>query len=152
VIVVHCSATPPDWDIGVNEIDRLHAAPADVMVTWWRPQPVRGRGWSGIGYHKVIRRDGSIEVGRRENQKGAHARGFNHASIAVCLIGGVNDQGMPEENFNKAQYESLRLQVAVWSRQYQWPDVMGHGQLPDVNKACPSFDLSKWLFYATGDR
>ncbi len=148
LIVVHCSATPGDWDIGALEIDRLHSAPDDLMVTWWKPEPIHGKGWAGIGYHKVIKRQGIIEVGRREDQKGAHAAGFNHRSIAVCLIGGVNDQGVPEENFTLHQYRSLRFQVEVWQRQYPRAEVLGHRDLPGVSKVCPCFDVSRWVYYS----
>jgi hypothetical protein len=150
LIVVHCSATPAGWDIGTNEIGRLHAASEDLMVTWWRPEPVRGRGWAGIGYHKVIRRDGRIEVGRRENQKGAHAQGFNTRSVSVCLIGGVKDDNTPEENFAEVQLRALQVQIQVWRFQYPDAEVVGHRDLPGVAKACPCFDVSRWLFYSIG--
>ena len=60
-LVVHCAATPPEMDIGAKEIDLWH----------------RQRGWSGIGYHFVIRRDGRVEAGRPLDRPGAHAQGFN---------------------------------------------------------------------------
>ena len=47
-IIIHCSATKPSMDIGVKEINEWHLQ----------------RGWSGIGYHYVIRRNGDLETGR----------------------------------------------------------------------------------------
>ena len=73
-IVVHCSYTPEQMDIGAADIDRWH----------------REKGWMMIGYHKVIRRDGTIEDGRPLNKRGAHVKGLNAKSIGVVMIGGMN--------------------------------------------------------------
>lgn len=68
-IVIHHSASP---DVPAAEIHRWHLQ----------------RGWSGIGYHFVIRRDGTIEKGRPLETVGAHAGpDGNSDSIAVCLTG-----------------------------------------------------------------
>ncbi len=55
-IIVHCSATPEGEDYTVEQIREWH----------------KGNGWSDIGYHYVIYRDGSIHVGRPESVSGAH--------------------------------------------------------------------------------
>ena len=47
-------------------------------------------GWNGIGYHKIIKRDGEIENGRPEFWIGAHVYGKNDQSLGVCLIGRDN--------------------------------------------------------------
>ena len=39
-------------------------------------------GWDGIGYHKIIRRDGTLENGRPEFWVGAHTYGLNEKSQA----------------------------------------------------------------------
>ena len=46
-------------------------------------------GWSGIGYHYLIRMEGSVERGRPENAVGAHAKGHNEDSIGICLAGNL---------------------------------------------------------------
>lgn len=74
-IVVHCSATTPGMDIGAAEIRDWH---------------VNENSWDDIGYHIVIRRDGTIEMGRQEGAQGAHAAGYNHDSFAICLVGGID--------------------------------------------------------------
>lgn len=129
-IIIHCSATPADMDIGAKEIDRWHKA----------------RGWSGIGYHAVIRRNGDIEQGRDDDVIGAHAKGYNAGSLAVCMVGGVDENGEPETNFLPAQYESLTAVVANWRNEYGVKDsgIMGHRDLPGVKKACPCFDVRAW--------
>jgi len=128
-LIVHCSATPETMDIGVEEIRRWH----------------RQRGWLDVGYHKVIRRDGTIEDGRPITAPGAHARGFNHISIGICLIGGVeSDKKTPEANYTHAQWEALEAQIRDLLIIHPEATVIGHRDLPKVNKACPSFDTPEW--------
>ena len=64
-IIVHCSATPEGEDFTVEQIRKMHLA----------------RGFSDIGYHYVIYRDGSIHKGRDEAKSGAHCTGHNTISI-----------------------------------------------------------------------
>ena len=45
------------------------------------------RGWSDIGYHYVIRKNGGIELGRPLERIGAHVKHHNHDSIGICLSG-----------------------------------------------------------------
>ena len=61
-IVVHCSATPPSSDIVVNEIREWH---------------VKEKNWSDVGYHFVVKRDGTIEDGRPVKRPGAHVKNHN---------------------------------------------------------------------------
>lgn len=83
-LVIHCS----DSKTGdVNTIDRWH----------------RERGWSKIGYHYIITRDGSIQKGRDEEEVGAHVEGHNKNSLGICLVG--------VDQFTDLQYSSLRSLV-----------------------------------------
>lgn len=68
-IIIHCSATPEGRDVTAAQIDQWH----------------RQRGFKSIGYHYVIRLDGSVEVGRNETAIGAHCSGHNRSSIGICL-------------------------------------------------------------------
>ncbi len=127
-VVIHCSATPPDLDIGRDEIDVWH----------------RARGWNGVGYHFVIRRDGELEYGRQPTKKGAHAgAAYNNRSLGLCMIGGVNADGKPESNFTAAQWSTLLGMIDALK--LVWPDakVIGHNEVSA--KACPSFDVQAWL-------
>jgi N-acetyl-anhydromuramyl-L-alanine amidase AmpD len=148
-IVIHCSATAPDSDIGVDEIDSWHKA----------------RGWSGVGYHAVIRRDGQVEFGRHFDEPGAHVQGQNFRSVGVCLVGGVNEEGEAEENFTEEQMESLEYTVRFLRLAYPDATVLGHRDLSDdVDgdgvveewewvKDCPCFDVRGWWnsIYGIGD-
>lgn len=125
-IIIHCSDTPANMDCGRDEIDRWHKA----------------NGWSGIGYHYVIRRDGTIEDGRDIEMIGAHALGHNANSIGVCLIGGKGGSGKTDCNFTAAQWGALRILVSHLTSQYQGARVIGHRDV--AAKACPCFDVRSW--------
>ena len=130
-IAVHCAATPDGMDIGVKEIDRWH----------------RTKGFLKVGYHFVVRRGGQLEIGRDEDEIGAHVQGYNAVSIGVCLVGGVDaeDVSKAENNFTKEQFSTLRTLLERLQIQYPDAEVLGHRDFPDVAKACPSFDVRAWL-------
>lgn len=62
----------------------------------------RGRGWSGIGYHFYVRKDGGIYQGRPIDKVGAHCTGQNAASIGICFEGNyeTSDTSMPDVQYN----------------------------------------------------
>ena len=60
-------------------------------------------GWNGIGYHKVILRNGEIQDGRPEYWIGAHVKGKNTVSLGVCLIG--------RDEFTKNQFDSWKTSL-----------------------------------------
>ncbi len=125
-ITVHCSATPPDMDIGVAEIRHWH----------------QQKGWQDIGYHYVIRRCGTVEHGRPLTRPGAHVRGHNRGNIGVCLIGGCDTQQYPQDNFTLAQRKSLFLLLAELQHVFAIDDahVCAHSQW-DSGKACPVISI-----------
>lgn len=141
LIVVHCSATGPQADIGV------------AQITQWHKQ----RGFDTVGYHYVIRRNGTRETGRPESAIGAHVRGHNSKSIGVCLAGGVDPQGKPHNNFTAEQFATLEALLRELKGRYPQARILGHRDLsPDKNgdgritpdefiKACPTFDVAQWL-------
>jgi N-acetyl-anhydromuramyl-L-alanine amidase AmpD len=105
---------------------------------------VKERGWSDIGYHYVIRRDGTVEHGRDVLEVGAHVQGFNHNSIGICLVGGVDAAGHSEHNFTSQQMDSLFSLVSVLQNRWPTAVVQGHRDFPDVTKDCPCFDVKLW--------
>lgn len=129
-IVLHCSATRASLDVGAKEIRQWHTA----------------QGWSDIGYHFVIRRNGKLERGRAENAIGAHVAGHNSNTLGVCLVGGVGEgKGWPpENNFTQAQWATLRVLMRDLLARYPGATILGHRDFPNVAKACPSFDARAW--------
>lgn len=126
--IIHCAATKADMDIGATEIDQWH----------------QERGWDGIGYHYVIRRNGRVERGRRLDKVGAHAKGHNTGSIGICMVGGIDDSGEAEDNFTTFQWGSLQAIVTGLAGQFPQAKIIGHYEV-NPDKACPSFDVAAWL-------
>jgi N-acetyl-anhydromuramyl-L-alanine amidase AmpD len=127
-LVIHCAATKPSMDIGVKEIREWHKA----------------QGWQDCGYHFVIRRDGTREIGRHHDLQGSHVKGFNNCSVGVCLVGGIDDDGKPANNFTLAQFNALDEVLQILKMHYPKAEILGHCEL-NPGKACPSFDVQKWL-------
>lgn len=137
-IVVHCSATKPGQNIGVDAIREWH---------------VNGNGWADVGYHWVIRRDGTIEDGRPEDKVGAHVYGFNRNSLGICMVGGIKGpDGVPTANFTRAQWGALDGLVQELKWKYKDAEVLGHRDFPGVDKDCPCFDVRDWWNENTENR
>lgn len=125
-LIVHCSATPEGKDFTVSQIREWHLQ----------------RGFSDIGYHYVIYRDGSIHIGRDESVIGAHCTGHNTNSIGVCYIGGVATDGKtPKDTRTAEQKQSLVKLLKELKTKY--PQASIHGHRDFSSKACPSFDATK---------
>ena len=97
MIVVHHTGNPVDDDLSAEEIHASHKA----------------QGWAGIGYHYVIRKDGTIEVGRPVWSVGAHAYGRNRDTIGIHACGNF-EIAIPTE----AQMNSLAELVGYLCRRY----------------------------------
>lgn len=142
-IVVHGAWTKAGVDVGVEEIRSWHL----------------DRGFSDVGYHYVIRRDGVIEDGRPMEQPGAHVRGHNDDTIGICLVGGRDDEGphtadldefakqevLWEFNYTRIQMASLVALVDSLRTEYADTDVCGHRDFPGVTKRCPGFDVRQFF-------
>ena len=126
-IIVHCSATPVGKDFSAETIRDWH---------------VKGNKWDDIGYHYIVRLDGSLEYGRPIEIPGAHCRGHNKSSIGICYIGGM-DRHMEEweDTRTKKQTESLLSLLKVLKLFHG--DAVVHGHRDFSNKSCPSFDAKK---------
>ncbi|MEP9397932.1 N-acetylmuramoyl-L-alanine amidase [Mesorhizobium sp. KR2-14] len=126
-IIIHCAATPEGKDFTVDHIRAWHKA----------------RGFSDIGYHYVVYRDGRVMVGRPVGQVGAHVEGRNTGTVGVSYIGGVSSDGKTaKDTRTDAQRASLLWLVAqLVSKHRGIRKVSGHNEY--AAKACPSFDVRK---------
>lgn len=102
------------------------------------------RGWDKIGYHYLIgnrrpfTKDGFLYAGRKENETGAHAFGFNEISLGICLIGNLD-----KSNPTLKQLQTLVTLLKSKMKQYGIPaeNVLGHRELSGVVKTCPGKNL-----------
>ena len=136
-IIVHCTATPEGQDRTVEQIRAGHIKPVSKG----------GRGWSDIGYHYVIYRDGTVHEGRNVDIAGAHCTNHNAHSIGVVYVGGVeNKPGVPynqlkaKDTRTDAQKASLLYLLMDLRKLYPSAKIYGHRDF--AQKACPSFDAT----------
>lgn len=135
-IIIHCSATQPQWMAGQSAIAKV------VEIDRWH----RANGWSGIGYHFVIDRDGTLVPGRDLGKVGAHVKGHNTGTIGVCLLGGHGSAETDAfaDNFTPEQGAALNKQIAELKRMFPAINkVSGHAEY--AAKACPGFNVGDWL-------
>jgi N-acetylmuramoyl-L-alanine amidase len=92
----------------------------------------------------VIRRDGLVEEGRPVAQAGAHVAGHNAHSIGICLVGGLDTDGSPQNNFTPKQFDALYALLLTLHHKFPGAEVLGHRDFPGVAKACPCFDVRDW--------
>ena len=135
-IVVHCSATRPDWMAGSG----LAAQVAEIRR--WHMQD---NGWKDIGYHWIIGRDGKILPGRAETTIGAGVVGHNNGVIHVTLIGGAGSAETDRfaDHFTPSQDVTLRQQLQAIGMRTQIRRISGHNEW--AAKACPGFTVTSWL-------
>lgn len=119
-LVVHCSDTMDHQNLTALDIHKMHLK----------------FGWDGIGYHKIIRRDGLVEKGRPEYWIGAHVYGFNKISLGVCLIG--------SKEFTSNQMLSLKKVLRNWKLKYPKSKIKAHNEMGETKKTCPNFDVHNW--------
>lgn len=110
-IILHHAAVS---NCSVDDVDRWH----------------KNKGWTCIGYHFFVRKDGVIYRGRREEAVGAHAYGSNTDSIGICAEGNFENETMGD-----VQKQALKELVAYLKNKYVITKVQRHR---DVNAtACP---------------
>lgn len=135
-IVIHCTATRSWQDFSADDIRRMHKA----------------QGWADIGYHYVVRLDGTIENGRDVDKIGAHVSGHNANSIGVVYVGGLDNQGNAKDTRTENQKCALLNLLMDLRKLYPKAKISGHRDFsPDLNgngtiepwewiKECPCFD------------
>jgi N-acetyl-anhydromuramyl-L-alanine amidase AmpD len=116
-VFVHCSASDNPAHDNVATMDAWH----------------KERGWSGVGYHYFIRKDGTLEIGRDLAKIPAAQEGNNTGTIAICL------HGLLVEKFTGPQFETLRALCSQINAAYS-PLLTFHGHCEVANKTCPVFD------------
>lgn len=128
-IAVHCSASVPDIATDAKVIDRWH----------------RQRGFFMIGYHYVIKIDGTVQPGRDEDSIGAHVLSYNATSIGICIVGGVDAAGKSVNNFSPAQFDALEALLRTLKVKHPQAVIQGHRDFPAVAKDCPCWNVKPWV-------
>jgi N-acetylmuramoyl-L-alanine amidase-like protein len=147
-IVIHHSDTPGVMrgrPVGAAILGELHKR---------RGFAVRYRGrLYHIGYHYVIREDGTIETGRPEHCIGAHSKitAYNHY-LGICLVGNFDDRRNPH-HFEPSVPSGEQLRSLIWlcarlSEKYHIPTdhIIRHQDIRQT--ACPGDKFPyHWVLY-----
>lgn len=121
-VFIHCSAS-----------DHAHHDDVSVMDKWHKQ-----RGWSGVGYHFFIKKDGTIQSGRSLEKTPAAQGGNNRGTIAICL------HGLDKDKFTDEQYSAVIKLCQELNNLYDG-NLTFHGHCEVSAKSCPVFDYKKIL-------
>ncbi len=135
-LIIHCTATPPELIVTKQMIEQWHLIE---------------RGWSKLGYSDIIHQDGRLENLTDYNTDNIldyneitwGVKGLNGISRHIVYTGGVDEDFKPCDTRTKAQKESLLTYVKFMILRYPDIKIAGHNQFS--GKACPSFNVVKWL-------
>lgn len=141
-LVIHCTATPAGREVSSDDIRRWHTAPVKQG----------GRGWKQVGYTDMIHLDGKIErlVDNNEDitvdpwEVTNGAKGYNSMSRHIVYVGGLATDGKtPKDTRTAFQKKAMEQYVKDFHRRFPDVRIIGHNEI--AAKACPSFDVQKWL-------
>jgi hypothetical protein len=112
-------------------------------ITRWH---VEQNGWSDIGYHFVIDRDGKVFSGRPLWRSGAFEPKVNATGVGVCLIGGYGSNATDQflTHYTQAQDDALRMLIGKLKDKLPGiKKITGHNDYS--TKGCPGFKVKRWL-------
>jgi hypothetical protein len=136
-VVVHWTETHTNKNIGSEEINKYHLS----------------AGLEGIGYHYVIRRDGSLQRGRPVNLQGQHSPINNHdvRTIGIVFVGGINvpSETQNSENFlsaqslTRSQFNTFDHFCRAMYTVLPGAQIVGHNTIDD-DEFDPGFDVVEY--------
>ena len=140
-LVIHCTATAEGREVSSEEIRHWHTDPVSRG----------GRGWRQVGYTDMIHLDGKVERLVKNNEDARvdsweitnGAKGYNSVSRHVVYVGGCDKRLKPKDTRTSAQKAALKAYVLDFHKRFPKVKIIGHREV--ANKACPSFDVQKWL-------
>lgn len=115
----------------------LHTVARQGLTEWseikrWH---VEDNGWNDIGYHYYVRKDGTVEQGRKEHVNGAHclAGGMNRVSLGICFEGhGDYEPWTQEQEENGLDL----IRNLCWKYNIKPKNVEGHNEY-ESDRTCP---------------
>jgi N-acetylmuramoyl-L-alanine amidase len=125
-LVFHCTATHQN-------------ATVEAIVRHWREK----RGWRNPGYHIIVRADGSWTQLQDFNRVSNGVSGINSTSLHVSYIGGIGTNGRALDNRTDKQKEVFETVYTTFKN--KMPNLTFHGHYEFSNKACPSYNVEKWV-------
>jgi N-acetylmuramoyl-L-alanine amidase len=145
-VVVHWTGTYNNQDIGAEDVHQWH----------------KEKGWSGIGYHFIIRRDGRLQRGRPLNKTGAHAgaNGHNKYSIGVSFAAGYNcpsgtknaNKFISADSITAEQMKTFDMFMGSFYDEFPGGQAFGHVDTDDKGKQDPGFDVQEYVLSKFGKK
>lgn len=141
-LVIHCTATPEGREVSAGEIRHWHTDPPSKG----------GRGWKQVGYTDMVHLDGTVERLLDNNEDDVvdpweitnGAKGHNSTARHIVYVGGVDRDGKTSRDTRTSgQRKALEHYVKDFHRRFPSVRIVGHNELS--KKACPSFDVQRWL-------
>ena len=137
-IVVHWTETPTNKNIGSEEINKIHLE----------------SGLNGIGYHYVIRRDGSLQRGRPINIQGEHApvNKHNERSIGIVFVGGINvpsgtsnlENFISVQSLTRSQFNTFDHLCRAFFARFPGGQAVGHNDIDPIEDD-PGFNVREYV-------
>ena len=115
-LVLHCTATPEGREVTAADIRRMHLSP-------------------------VFAGGEDANVDPWEITNGA--KGYNSVSRHVVYAGGCDRSMNPKDTRTTAQLKAMEAYVKDFHHRFPDVRIIGHNEV--AAKACPSFDVQKWL-------
>lgn len=141
-LVIHCTATPEGREVTAANIRAWHTNPTSQG----------GRGWKQVGYTDLFKLDGTV-VRLVKNNEDAQvdpwevtngATGYNSISRHVVYAGGCEAHSqVPKDTRTRGQLDTMEVYVKDFHRRFPNVKIIGHNEV--AAKACPSFDVQRWL-------
>lgn len=141
-LVIHCTATPEGREVSSDDIRRWHTSPVSQG----------GRGWKQVGYTDMVHLDGRVERLVANNEDAFvdsweitnGAVGYNGFGRHIVYVGGLaSDAKTPKDTRTAAQLRVMKAYVTSFHDRFPNVRIIGHNEI--AAKACPSFDVQKWL-------
>ena len=123
MIVVHCSGSRCDHRYTMKMLRYDH---------------VHNNGWTDIGYHFYVTRDGEIHRGRPTEKIGAHCLNHNRHSIGICYEGGLDAEGQAKDTRTLEQRGALLALLRELKKNFPKALIVGHHDLNPL-KECPCY-------------
>jgi N-acetylmuramoyl-L-alanine amidase len=138
-VVVHWAGTYLNQDLGAEDIHQWH----------------KQKGWSGIGYHYIMRRDGRLQRGRPIGKTGAHAgdNGHNKYSIGISFIAGYNcptgtknsNKFISADSITPEQMKTFEMFMSSFYHVWPGGQAYGHVDTDNKGKIDPGFDVQEYV-------
>ena len=150
LIVIHCAAVPDGRWTTAADIDLWHQKAGFYRAPEFRAR--QNQALAAIGYHFVVYTNGAVVTGRHLDEIGAHAIGFNHQSVGICMVG--------TRRYTEWQWRALAGCVRALAQKFGIPPafapvrarardggICGHRDLSGVNaqRECPGFSVEDWI-------